>query len=431
MRPVLAMMALLLTAGCAGLSGRAPQATTFGDDVLFLQQHTDVILLTDTENRAAVAVVPQYQGRVMTSTSGGAAGPSYGWINRKRIASRKLLPHMNAYGGEDRFWLGPEGGQYAIFFTPGVPFDYENWQTPAIIDSLPFDVASVSATRALFRKSAFIPNRHGFTFELNIERTVRLLNPLQVESALGLTLPPSVELVAYETENRIINAGEEPWTKASGLLSIWILGMFQPSPGTTVVIPLVAGDESERGPLVNDSYFGKVPADRLRVIDHVAYFRGDGTYRSKIGIPPARARPTIGSYDQDAGVLTLVNYSLPGDTTDYVNSMWEEQQHPYGGDVVNSYNDDGNLGAFYELETSSPARELKPHESLWHLHRTMHLRGNESDLDAIARAALGVSLASIKAAFAPPEPIVEPVVEPVTEALNPSIPPPASEIQTP
>ena len=53
----------------------------------------------------------------------GDTGASFGWINRQLIASGKLLPHMNAFGGEDRFWMGPEGGQFSIFFAPGVKFD--------------------------------------------------------------------------------------------------------------------------------------------------------------------------------------------------------------------------------------------------------------------------------------------------------------------
>ena len=81
--------------------------------------------------KAKVALVPAWQGRVMTSTMGGDTGPSFGWINRELIASGKILPHMNAFGGEDRFWLGPEGGQFSIFFAKGVPFDLEHWFTPA------------------------------------------------------------------------------------------------------------------------------------------------------------------------------------------------------------------------------------------------------------------------------------------------------------
>ena len=97
-------------------------------------------MLSDSKGLAKVAVSPAWQGRVMTSTAGGDAGLSFGWINRELIESRKLQPHMNAFGGEDRFWMGPEGGQFSIFFAKGTKFDLADWQTPAPIDTLPFQV---------------------------------------------------------------------------------------------------------------------------------------------------------------------------------------------------------------------------------------------------------------------------------------------------
>ena len=33
-----------------------------------------------------------------------------------------------------RFWLGPEGGQYSLYFKPGDPFDLAHWQVPEPID---------------------------------------------------------------------------------------------------------------------------------------------------------------------------------------------------------------------------------------------------------------------------------------------------------
>ena len=59
------------------------------------------------------------------------------------------------------------------------------------------------------------------------------------------------------------------------------------------------------------------------------------------------------------------------------------------------------LGPFYELESSSPAAALAPGQSLTHVHRTLHLSGAEKDLDVVARAAFGVSLAEMKAALKP------------------------------
>jgi len=85
--------------------------------------------------------------------------------------------------------------------------------------------------------------------------------------------------------------------------------------------------------------------------------------------------------------------------------MWEMQDEPYAGDVVNSYNDGppapgaAPLGPFYELETSSPAAALGPAETLTHTHTTYHFEGAEGDLDAIARSVLGVSLETIRTAL--------------------------------
>jgi hypothetical protein len=222
---------------------------------------------------------------------------------------------------------------------------------------------------------------------------------------LGLAAVPGVDVVAYESENRITNAGRQPWRRETGLVSVWILGMFKPSPATTVIVPFRAGPEEALGPPVNDAYFGKVPADRLVVRERVLFFRGDGERRSKIGLPPARATSVLGSYDAAGGVLTLVQFDRPEGAKDYVNSMWELQRHPYGGDVVNSYNDGPPapgvkpLGPFYELETSSPAAALDPGKSLVHRHRTLHLVGGRDALDPVARRLLGVGLDEVAAAF--------------------------------
>ncbi len=403
---------LLLAGGCSTVPDIIVPAGdgTYGNDVSFMKKHVEVIELTDSRGQARVAVVPAYQGRVMTSSAAGDAGMSFGWINRKHIASGKFVPHINVFGGEDRFWLGPEGGQFAIFFPPDSPFDLTNWQTPPIIDTEPYDLVSSTSTRAFFRKRGTIFNRSGGGFDVLIERTIRLLNPIRAEQLLGTEIPTSVRMVAYESNNRLTNDGDNAWNKSTGLLSIWILGMYNPSPETTVVIPFVAGGEEKLGPRVNDEYFGKVPAERLVVRDDVLFFSGDGQYRSKIGITPQRAKSTIGSYDAAAGVLTLVHYNRPDDATDYVNSMWELQKKPYGGDAINSYNDGppepgkAPLGPFYELETSSPAVELSPRGSVTHNHATFHFQGNDVDLDAIAQATLGVGLAEIASVFAPPEP---------------------------
>ena len=391
-------------AGCV-TAGSQTGKQAFNGDVAFLQKHTDVVVLMDQSGQGRVAVLPKMQGRVMTTTAAGPNGYSFGWINRELVAAGKPAQHMNAYGGEDRFWLGPEGGQFSIFFDKGVPFDLEHWYTPAPVDTEAWDLVSKSGQAAVLRKTMQVKNYSGTVFDLRAEREVRVLERDAALKSLSATAGADVKMVAYESNNKVVNLGKEPWKRETGLLSIWILGMFNPSPEITIVVPFVAGPEDQLGPVANDTYFGRVPADRLVVKDGVLFFSGDGKYRSKIGLSPRRAKTVLGSYDAVNGVLTVVQYNKPEGVQDYVNSMWQIQDQPYRGDVVNSYNDGPPapgakpLGPFYELETSSPAAALAPGESILHTHRTVHFAGSEAQLDPIAKTTLGVTIAQIKSAL--------------------------------
>jgi len=388
----------LLALGCA---------TSFQSDVNFLLRHTETIVLAERVGPGRIAVCPQLQGRVMTSSAAGTGGQSYGWINYALIESGKPQAHINVYGGEDRFWMGPEGGPFSLFFAPGVPQDLEHWFTPAPIDTEGFVVAAKGEDHVALRKQFKLTNTAGTVFEIEVLRDIRLLAAEYGWKNLVLAPDPEdhVHMVAYESVNRLTNIGKFEWTRKTGMPSIWILGMFTPSPSTTIIVPFRKGPEAEFGPVVNDSYFGKVPADRLKVGDGALFFRGDGQYRSKIGVPPRRARPILGSWDADNGVLTIVQYTFLDSNLPYVNSMWGDQKDPFSGDAVNSYNDGPAapgkppLGPFYELESSSPAASLKPGVTLRHLHRTYHLIGPRAKLDAIAKATLGVGVDEAEAAF--------------------------------
>jgi len=405
--PVAPGPGISLQAVLCALAALPAAAASFGDDVAFLEKHTEIITLSDEPGQAQVALAPAWQGRIVTSTAGGPGGLSHGWINRALIASGEMRPHVNFYGGEDRIWLGPEGGQFSIFFDKGAPFDLEHWQTPAPIDTEPYQVVGKTKDRAHFRHAFQLANYSGTVFDLQVDRRVRLVTPSEVWEDLATQASPGLSMVAFESRNQITNRGEKPWRKETGLLSIWILGMFHPSPATTVVIPIRPGAEEELGPRVNAGYFGRVPPDRLAVGERAVFFRGDGMSRGKIGISPKRALPILGSYDAAGQVLTLVQFTLPPGATDYVNSMFEIQEEPFAGDVVNSYNDGPlspggeQLGPFYELETSSPAAALGPSESLEHVHRTIHLTGSRAELEEVARVTLRVGLDEITGALPP------------------------------
>ncbi|AWV97093.1 hypothetical protein DJ013_02440 [Arcticibacterium luteifluviistationis] len=363
---------------------------SFGFDLNFLKKYQKVITLEENNGKSQLILLPDLQGRVMTSTANGLEGNSYGWLNYDLITSGKFEEHFSPFGGEERFWMGPEGGQYAIFFKKGSEFTFDNWYTPKGIDTEAYEIISQSSNEVLFQKKMSLLNYQDFKFDIEVNRKISILNQTQIEKDLGLDMPANINFVGYQSNNEIVNVGEQAWSKKSGLLSIWILGMYMPSKNTTVVLPY------KDSLALNTSYFGTIPPGKLKITDKHVMFNGDGTSRFKLGIPPKNVLPYAGSYDADKKTLTIINYTFEGDST-YVNSEWREQENPYEGDVVNSYNDGplengGQLGPFYELESSSSTKELKPGESIKHTHKTYHFEGSFEGLNKISKQLLNKDL---------------------------------------
>ena len=147
---------------------------TFKDDVAFLKKHTDVVVLADQTGNTQIAVCPGLQGRIMTSTAGGDTGQSYGWINYELLESGENNPHINAFGGEERLWFGPEGGQYSVFFKKGDPFDLEHWYTPTAVNEESFAVKEKTKTSVRFVKEIALRNEW-----ISKEQVLELAKPIR------------------------------------------------------------------------------------------------------------------------------------------------------------------------------------------------------------------------------------------------------------
>ena len=374
---------------------------TYGQNLALLASRVEIIELA-AGDLARVAVAPAYQGRVMTSALAGSEGASFGWLNAEFIASGGPDETFNNYGGEDRFWLGPEAGQFGLWFANGEPFDLDHWKTPAGFNDGAFDVVAGSAASIEMTRRFEVANYSGTGFTCGVNRKINLIDASRAGELLGQSVD-GLDMVAFESVNVLTNAGEAPWTRDTGLLSVWILGQYKPLPRGKVIVPFTPGSDAALGPAATTDYFGPLPAERCTVADDHVLFTCDGGYRSKIGVSPRRARDVVASYDADAGVLTIVQFNLPAGTEQlpYVNSLWQVQDEPFAGDVINSYNDGeaqpgaGQLGPFYEIETSSPAAQLSPSESVTHVHRTMHFAGDGGKLADLARAVLGVDIGRI------------------------------------
>ncbi len=408
---------LILTAALAvGAAGAGPAAAatkgksmSYGDVREFLAKHTQLIELTN-DNGARVAVCPEWQGRVMTSTCGGMEGLSFGFVNDEFITAGKPNLHFNNFGAEERLWLSPEGGQFSLWFAPGKPQNLDNWFTPPAFNEGAWKVVSTEPLR--MATTMRLKNTSGTEFHLDVNRGVHLLGNSDLQRMFGASAAakiaaPGVKCVAYETDNRLTNRGAD-MTCDKGLVSIWILGMMNCGPRTVVIAPYKPGAEAELGPVVKSDYFGPVPPERLRTLPQAVLLRADGNYRSKIGISQRRVRNVLGSIDFENNVLTLVHFSMPDDPTKvlYMNNQWGDRSaEPYKGDVANSYNDGPlgpgkkGLGPFYEVESLSQAKPLKTGESLAHQHCTIHVQADPATLAALAKEVLGVDLEQVSAAM--------------------------------
>jgi hypothetical protein len=389
-------------------------AMTYREAADYLARHTRLVELTGENPEARVAICPEWQGRVMTSTCGGPEGPSFGFLHREFIEAGKLDPRFNNYGGEDRMWLSPEGGPFSLWFKSGQPQTLENWYTPAALNEGAFEVTSAAnGPCCRLSRAMHFENASSTPIDVDVTRDVRLLGSGELEKLFGaaaieLVSWAGVRCVAYETVNTIVNRGA-PLTRQRGLVSIWILGMLNCGPQTVVVVPYKPGDAGRLGPAVRSDYFGSVPPDRLKIAPEAILFRADGNWRSKIGTSQHRARNVLGSIDFQAGALTLVQFTMPDDPVrhPYMNNVWEiNPDEPYVGDVANSFNDGPlspggkGLGPFYEIESLSPAVALETGQSLTHHHRTVHVQAEVSILDRLAEQTLGIGLENVRSAMA-------------------------------
>ncbi len=310
---------------------------------------------------------------------------------------------MNAYGGENRFWLGPEGGVFSLYFEKGKEMVFDNWKTPSPIDTEKWNVTAQDSRSVTMKKEMQLVNYAGTKLSLTADRSISILGRNAISDRLHLSLDSGVQVVGYVSDNRITNSGNDEWTEKTGMPCIWILDMFKPSPETTIIIPYKTEGIDPSGRVATTDYFGEIPPDRINYKDGVVLFKADGNKRSKLGIGPLRAKPVAGSYDAQNKVLTITFFDVDA-SGKYLNQEWNTSKPPFSGDAVNAYNDgpldDGSImGPFYEIESVSRAAFLKPGESLSHQHTVIHLTGNESALSKIAKALFGVSSEEVNLAL--------------------------------
>ena len=184
----------------------------FADDLAFLSKLGPVKVF-ESPHGGRVVVSAKYQARVMTSAVE-AEGKSLGYINRKFIEEGKTGGQFDNYGGEDRFWLGPEGGQFALYFPAGKPLVFANWQTPHAFQEGEWKAKDDGKTSATYTQAMTLTNYAGTEFKLDVERKISLLSDDDAKKNLGITVPTGVKWIGFSTSNTIVNTDSKAWSEA-------------------------------------------------------------------------------------------------------------------------------------------------------------------------------------------------------------------------
>lgn len=374
----------------------------WAEAVEFLRDtRNETIIIEARKSPAAVVLAPGLVGRVMCSTFDRKQGEAHAWINEAACRKGKVDPVFNNFGGEERLFFAPEGGQFGLMFGRKES-RFENYCVQAGMNSLDYQLVSRDDHSALIQADMTLDNYTGTRFKLHVDRRVTLLEVCP----FTLEVDHPVELVAFQSENTVTNVGPDPWTRKNGTVAMWCLGQLLEHPRLTIVVPTQPRTHPRLPPPTVDEYFkdfcvgGTFPSNRRASFDDFVLLFADGRVRCKVGVKKQRATGRLGSFEPDTCHLVLVDHDFYPEL-DYVSGYWRYCKDPYDGDALSIYIDgpdqaDGPQGTCYELETVSPALFLRPRESFSYRSRTFHIRGDREDVGSICRRFLRADLAQIE-----------------------------------
>ena len=78
-----------------------------------------------------------------------------------RLRAEGVTGRIAGIGHEERFWLGPEGGPFSLYFKGGQEQVYDNWVVPAVLDTEPFKVEAQNESSIRFVKDTRLTNASG------------------------------------------------------------------------------------------------------------------------------------------------------------------------------------------------------------------------------------------------------------------------------
>jgi len=327
---------------------------SYRDALNYLAQKTSVIELYD-QLGGRVAVCPEWNGSVLTSTCSGLEGESFGCVNVQAIDA----------GCRKDF-----GGEYL-------------WTHSPLIYS--FAVENIQGEKAVLQRTLNMADANGMPREFHLTQSISLLSRKRIGTMFGDAVADAlaqsdVSVVGFDAENTVR-------TQERAHVACRQRGMFNASPHTAVIVPALLEGFAPKPFSIDVDYLGGAPHGRIRHLSKTLLIRADGQGKCQVTMPFFTSLPIFGAVDFRSGTLTLWTFDLPND--------------PEKNDVIRIYNPGRPSGSefdramYYEINCFSAVRELLPDDFFTYYQCTLHLSADNSVLDGIIRQTFGISLEGI------------------------------------
>lgn len=324
---------------------------SYHDALNYLVKKTSIVELYD-QLGGRVAVCPEWNGRVLTSTCDGLDGNSFGYVNVQAIDAEDF----ENFGGEDLWTISP-------------------------ID-LSFTVESIKENKTVLQRTLRMADANGKSVEFHLSRSISLLSRPKIGTAFGDAVADSlkqedVSVVAFRSENTI--QSQEKVSVASRQRS-----MSNACPHTFIVVPTPPENFMPKPLPIDIDYLGGSPHGRIRHISGALLIRADGHGRCQATIPFSAVPPVFGAVELRSGTLTLWTFDVPEKSEEEdVIRIYNHGQPRTGGSDWSTY---------YEINNFSVVRELLPGNALSYCQCTLHLNAGNDILGGLVGQIFDVSL---------------------------------------
>lgn len=327
-------------------------------------------------------LISAHGGRVLRCEINGVEGNLFFHPNAllDRDKAAEFVSKRKAMIGGDRLWIAPENGYHFTDLEKARVAPFENYKVPADVDpgdwTITFEAADIAAA-SMWAKAKLTDYRNDKTIELTITREFNA-----VEDYAPSDIPddaPDFDLHFRTTNGLRITGGDD-----GAVAGAW--GILQVPAGGVLICPT---NKKVDGPR---SYYDDYDAHHVIEKNGAVRIKLDGKKRIKIGLSPAQTNGRMGYYRKVGDVHTMVVRLFEVRAEDKYIDLPRSTDDIFGGDALQSYNDNAGPQSFGEMEYHDPAVVVGETDAQNGFVHTLVFAGSESHIAKVCDKWLGVPL---------------------------------------